>query len=131
MKTQTEEVENQKFKICPKCKEPGLEVHLRSKIQTKKKGPVIYHYVQYIHKQGDTWKKPKRCYLGSIKALEGTGFFNELEKKNIEEAYILNKNLGKMIQALHELFDKYSPKSSVPIGIISEKVMTIVDKYGH
>ena len=42
-------------------------------------------------------------------------FFKELENKNIEEAYILNKNLDKMIEALDELFDRYSSKSSVPI----------------
>jgi hypothetical protein len=115
--------------ICPKCHEPGVEHYTRHHYTTKKKGPVERYYLEYLHKTGDTWKNPKRCNIG--RTSDTSEFFEELGNDDRVQLEYLNKNAKLLSQELRVFFEKYSPKTAIPMGVVSDKVLTILEKYNY
>lgn len=120
------------MEICPKCHEMGIPHHMRYTYKSRKpnKAPIPHHYLEYLHKDGDTWKNPKRCYLGSFDSLKGTDLYEILEKKDNDKAHKLERDIANVSREIREYLNRFSPKSSRRMEEVTDEILTIMEKWG-
>lgn len=124
-------VNENEMEKCPKCGDLGIAHHIRQTYKSRKpnKLPTLRHYLQYIHKDGETWKNPRRCYLGRVETL-GKSLTDLLEKQDLEKAYRLEKDRHNLSKDIREYFKGYSPNSSRKMVEVEDDILTIMEKWG-
>lgn len=104
--------------ICPKCNQKG-EQHVYSDHKNSPR-----KYLEYIHK---TDHGVRRCHIGRIRTTDEV--MGEFEKKPTEEE--LSEALNDISKDIKKLINEYSPNTAVRMNVISNKLLTILKKYGY
>ena len=102
--------------VCPKC---GLEGTQSIYYKPSKSKPQR-QYLVFNH--GKT-----RCFIGRVRNTEEAML--EFEKESTTQDYA--RSLGGISKDIRNLIKSYSPNTAVRMGVISRKLIDILQKYGY